>query len=103
MAGNALAEQLVIRVADGVALRSIRQSHAVAERAGIGIDDAAAIGRGIRAAAGDTVAKRLHLRVGDITAVRRKLRLRGNAEARELQVPVRHGTRAEGLSGADPL
>jgi hypothetical protein len=43
------------------------------------------------------------LRVGNITAVGRKLRLCGNAEAGELQVPVRHGARAEGLSGADPL
>jgi len=92
VAGNALAEQLVIRVADGVALRRIVQRHAVAKRAGIGIDDAAAIGRGIRAAAGDAVAKGLHLRVSNVTAVRRKLRLRGDAEARELQVPVRHGT-----------
>lgn len=81
MAGNALTEPLVIRVADGVALRRIVQRHAVAERASVRINDAATIGRGIRAAAGNAIAERLHLRVGNVTAIRWELRLCGHTEA----------------------
>src|SRR6201998_1379198 len=83
----ALAEQAIVRVANGRAEGSIMQRDAKALCAHIAVRHIIAVG-GNLLGAGNAIAVSLHLRVRDVAAVRRELGCLRHAVASQLQVAV---------------